>query len=69
MAVEEVDAVAEESGDTDWGWSEDVGGKWVWARLGPEAGPVLHRRPPGPRPHLGRWDETGEAAHPSRPAI
>ncbi len=51
-----------------WGWTDEQGGKWVWARLGPEAGPVLHRRPPGPRPHLGRWGETGEAAHPRRPA-
>lgn len=38
-----------------WGWTDEQGGKWVWARMGPEPGPVLHRRPPGPRPHLGRW--------------
>lgn len=38
-----------------WGWTDEQGGKWVWARMGPEAGPVLHRRPPGPRPHLGPW--------------
>lgn len=38
-----------------WGWTDEQGGKWVWARMGPEPGPVLHRRPPGPRPHLGPW--------------
>jgi hypothetical protein len=39
----------------------------VLARMGPEAGPVLHRRPPGPRAHLGRWDETEKAPR-RRPA-
>lgn len=40
-----------------WGWTDEQGGKWVWARMGPEPGPVLHRRPPGPRPHLGPWSD------------
>lgn len=38
-----------------WGWTDEQGGKWVWARMGPEPGPVMHRRPPGPRRHLGPW--------------